>query len=182
MKASNFDFVLHADDTHLHILGKKHKILEKVVRGQKVDHWDHANKLYSNDSKSSIMLMNNHNNINFSVSINHQPQQSISKYLGIILDKLSWKPQTEKLLTQLSESCGMLFKLKHCTNISVLKSVYFALFLSYLTYSMLNQGRTNWTTLLPVMRLQIKAVWTLKYDKTKSTVLKSQNFKHIWLI
>jgi len=45
------------------------------------------------------------------------------------------KPQIEKLLTQLSKSCGMLFKLKHYTSISVLKSVYFALFYSYSTYS-----------------------------------------------
>jgi len=56
------------------------------------------------------------------------------KYLGVILDdKRNWKPQIEKLITQLSKSCGMLFKLKHYTNISVLKSVYFALFHSYLT-------------------------------------------------
>jgi len=31
VKASNFDFVLHADDTHLHILGKKHKILGGIA-------------------------------------------------------------------------------------------------------------------------------------------------------
>ena len=56
--------------------------------------------------------------------------QSSLKYLSVILDdKLNWKPQIEKLVTQLSKSCGMLFKLKHYTNISVLKSsqVMFAL-------------------------------------------------------
>jgi len=61
--------------------------------------------------------------------------RSSLKYLGVILDdKLNWKPQIEKLVTQLSKSCRMLFKLKHYTNIPVLKSVYFALFHSYLTY------------------------------------------------
>jgi len=82
------------------------------------------------------MLMNNHKNIYFSVLINHhQISKQISlKYLGVILDdKLNWKPQIEKLVTQLSKSCGMLFKLKHYTNISVLKSVYFVLFTQYLT-------------------------------------------------
>jgi len=75
------------------------------------------------------MLMNSHNNINFSVSINYHPvtKQNSLKYLGVILDdKLNWRPQIEKLMTQLSKSCGMLFKLKHYTNISVFKSVYFA--------------------------------------------------------
>ena len=120
------------------------------------------------------MLMNNHKNINFSVSINHHPisKQSSLKYLGVILDdKLNWKPQIEKLVTQLSKPCGMLFKLKHYTNISVLKSVYFALFHSCLTYSILNWGRANKTTLLPLIRLQNKAVRTLEYNKTKTTMI-----------
>jgi len=95
----------------------------------------------------SLLLMNNRKTINFSISINHHPisKQSSLTYLGVILDdKLNWKPQIEKLVTQLSKSCGMLVKLKHYTNISVLKSVYFALFHSYLTYSILTgEGLTR---------------------------------------
>ena len=124
------------------------------------------------------MLMNNRKNVNFAVSINHHPilKQSSLKYLGVILDdKLNWKPQTEKLVTQLSKSCGMLFKLKHYTNISVLKSGYFTLFYSYLTYSILNCGRANKTTLHPLIRLHNKAVRTLEYKKTKTTVLCSKH-------
>jgi len=99
----------------------------------------------------------------------------VLKYLGVVLDdKLNWKPQIEKLLTQLSKLCGMLFKLTHYTNISVLKSVYFALFHS-LTYSVLNWGRANKTTLLPLIRLQNKAVRTLEYNKTQTTVLYSKH-------
>jgi len=124
------------------------------------------------------MLMNNRKNINFSVSINHHPisKQSSLKYHGVILDgKLNWKPQIEKLLTQFTKSCGMLFKLKYYTNISVLKSVYFALFHSYLTSSILYWGRANMTTLLPLLRLQNKAVRRLEYNKTKTTVLYSKH-------
>ena len=124
------------------------------------------------------MLMNNHKKINFSVSINHHPisKQSSLKYLGVTLDdKLNWKPQIEKLVTQLSKSCGMLFKLKHYTNTPVLISVYFALFHSYLTQSILNWGRANKTTSLPLIRLQNKAVRTLQYNKTKTTVLYSKH-------
>jgi len=55
-------------------------------------------------------------------------------------DKRNRKPQIEKLVTQLSKSCGMLFKLKHYTNISVCKSVQFALSI-HLTYSILTKGR-----------------------------------------
>jgi len=56
--------------------------------------------------------------------------------------------QTEKLVTQLSKSCGMLCKLKHYTNTIVLKSVCFAIFHSYSSYSILDWGRANRTTLL----------------------------------
>jgi len=88
---------------------------------------------------------------------------------------INWKPQIEKLVTQLSKSCGMLFKLKHYTNTSVLKSVYFALFHSYLTYSILKWGRADKTTLLPLIRLQNKDVRRLVYYKTKTTVLYSKH-------
>jgi len=52
----------------------------------------------------------------------------------------------------------MLFKLKPYTNTALLRPVYFALFYSYLTYSMFNWERANKTTLLAVIKLQKKAV------------------------
>jgi len=86
VKSSNFNTVVYADDINLHISGKKHEILEKTVNHElkKIDHWVRANKLCINYSKSNFMLMNNHKNINFSVSIIHHPisKQSSLKYLG----------------------------------------------------------------------------------------------------
>ena len=170
VKASNFSTVLYADDINLHISWKNHEILEKTV---------------NHELKKSItgFVLTNHISIipkaiscswtTIKISIFQcqliitQYQNSSLKYLRVVLDdKLNWKPQIEKLVTQLSKSCGMLFELKHYTNISVLKSVYFALFHSYLTYSMLNWGRANKTTLLPLIRLQNKAERTLEYNKT----------------
>jgi len=57
----------------------------------------------------------------------------------------------------------------------MLKSVYFALFHSHLTYSILNWGRANKTTVLPLIRLQNEAVTTLEYSNTKTTVLYSKH-------
>jgi len=48
-------------------------------------------------------------------------------------------------------------------------------FPSYLTYPLLNWGRANKTTLLPLIRLQNKAVRTLEYNKAKTTVLYSKH-------
>jgi len=115
---------------NLHISGKNHKILENLVnRGvKKLDHWVRANKLCISYSKSNSALMNKHNNINFSVSINHHPisKQSSLKYLGVIFyDIFDWKPQIEELVTQLPKSCGMSFKLNtipifQCSNLFAL--------------------------------------------------------------
>jgi len=56
----------------------------------------------------------------------------------------------------------------------VLKSIYFALFHSYLTYSILNWGRANKTALLSLIRLENQAA-TLQYNKSKATVLYSKH-------
>jgi len=98
----------------LHIFWGNHKMSGKTVNHElkTIDHWVRANKLCTNYSKSNFMLMNNHNNTNFSVSINYHPmsKQSSLKYLGVILDdKLNWKPQIEKFVRQLSEPCEMFF-------------------------------------------------------------------------
>ena len=88
VKTSNFNTVLYADDINLHISGENQEILEKqlAMSSKKIDHWVRANKLCINYSKSNFMLMNNHKNINFSMSIIHHPisKQSNLVYFGVI--------------------------------------------------------------------------------------------------
>jgi len=55
----------------------------------------------------------------------------------------------------------------------MLKSIYFAL-LSYWAYPILSREEANRTISLSVMRLQNKAVRTIKYDKTKTITLCSK--------
>jgi len=92
--------------------------------------------------------MNSQKNIIFSVSINHHPisKQCSLKYLGVILDdKLNWKPQTEKLVTQLSKSSGMLFT---CKALRQHFSAQICLLCSFLfLFNLFNTwGRANKTT------------------------------------
>ena len=66
----------------------------------------------------------------------------------------------KKLVKQLCKSCGMLYKLKHHTNISVLKAAYFALFIPIL----LTRHFTGEDPIkLLLITLQKIAVKTLKY-------------------
>jgi len=72
--------------------------------------------------------------------------------------------------------CGTLLKLKHYADIPVFRSVYFVHFHFYLTGSILNWGRANKTTLLPLNKSQNKAVRALNYNKTKNLSILSSNF------
>jgi len=72
----------------------------------------------------------------FSVYSDTQPisKQNNLKYQSIIHDNnLDWKPQIEKLITQFSRSRGSLFILKHYSNITAHRYVYFVLFNSCTT-------------------------------------------------
>jgi len=114
-----------------------------------------ANKLSINYSKTNFMSLKcqKHNPTSFEVITNNHsisPEDNL-KYLGVLLDnKLSWKPQVQKVKTQLSWACGVLSKLKHYTTQSVSKVVYNSLIHPYLNYSILNVGRASNATIQPV--------------------------------
>jgi len=140
-----------------------------------------CDKLSLNYNKTNFMLLNSqkHNPTSFKVIINNHsisPEDKL-KYLGVLLDnKLSWKPHVQKVKTQLSRACGVLNKLKHYTTQSVLKVVYNSLFHPHLNYSILNWGRALNTTIQPLIKLQNKAIKTIKLTNTKSL---EEPFQHL---
>ena len=93
------------------------------------------------------------------------PTESL-KYLGITLDsRLSWKPRINNLTKRLSRACGILSKLRHYTNKSVLKTVFNSIFQTHLIYSILNGGRASPSTIQPLIQLQNKAVKPLSFKR-----------------
>ena len=66
------------------------------------------------------------------------------KYLGIIIDnRLSWKHHTHELSKKLNRAVGMIYKIRdNCTS-SVLRSLYFSLFNSHLSYGLSVWGNCN---------------------------------------
>ena len=107
-----------------------------------------------------LLTSRKHNPASFKVAINNHtisPEDNL-KYLGVLHNKLSWKPHVQKVKTQLSRACGILFKLKHYTTLPVLKVVYNSLIHPYLNYSVLNRGRASNATIRPLIKLQSKAM------------------------
>ena len=165
VNASSFNTTLFADDINLHVSGKNLHELIKLTNQEliNIDHWMRSNKLCINYAKTNYMLINNLKNTTTSTEIkiyNRQisPAETL-KYLGINLDnRLTWKPHINTLIKKLSRGCGILSKLKHYTNKTLLKVVYNSIFQSYLHYSILNWGRASASTLQPLIKLQNKAV------------------------
>ena len=152
--ATSFFIKLFADDTFLCAQDKNLNDLENFVNLelQKVSEWLESNKLTLNISKSKFMLTlkSKSSNPNFSVQINGEDLERCDsyKYLGVYIDQnLTWKPHVDYISKEISKTCGSLSKLRHCANIDILISVYYALVYSYLRYGIVAWGNASKTVL-----------------------------------
>ena len=81
------------------------------------------------------------------------------KYLGVILDnKINWKGQIKLIQTKVSRGCYIISKLKHYVGIDTLKMIYFSTIYPHLSYCVTSWGGTAKSTLLPLVRLQKRAL------------------------
>ena len=155
--ASDFFIKLFADDTVLSLSGENMKDLNKKtsVELNKIYKWLVANKLTLNVVKSKFMIITGKRaqNHDFKLKINGVPLQRCSsyKYLGLHFDEnLNWKIHIDYVCKKLSKTCGIISKLRHCVDIAILKTVYYALGYSYLRYGNIVWGSATKTVLEPL--------------------------------
>ena len=87
------------------------------------------------------------------------------KYLGIILDsRLTWKIHVDELCKKLGRTVGMLFKIRHQCTKRVLRSLYFSLFESHLSYGLPVWGCANQTLIQKLFILQKKAIRAITFS------------------
>ena len=85
------------------------------------------------------------------------------KYLGLILDnKLDWKAHIAEVSKKLSRAVGLLYKIRSICPQPVLRSLYFSLFNSDLSYGLVVWGKAN--------RLYIDKIKSLQKRALKSIV------------
>ena len=131
-----------ADDTNLLIYDKSLKSLQKKVN---IDlkllcHWLNSNKISLNAKKTEYILFRQKQkiiNFNLKLKLNGKMlfPSNYLKYLGIFLDEhLNWKKHTDILSSKLRRANGALSKLRHFVPPGTLKSVYYAIFDSHLSY------------------------------------------------
>ena len=81
------------------------------------------------------------------------------KYLGLILDnKLSWKHHIAELSKKLSRAVGLLYKVRQMCPTTVLRSLYFSLFNSHLSYGLAISGNAKGSYIDKIKTLQKRAL------------------------
>ena len=108
--------------------------------------WLCANKLSLNSAESDALFFRPKNK-RCEVRLNVQGKNKRiylsdkTKYLGIVLDsELSWMSYISELSKKLARANGLLAKMRYCVDARTIKSLYYSLFHSHMTYGCLTWG------------------------------------------
>ena len=129
-----------ADDINLLCLGSSIKKLSKLVNAdlKRLVNWLNANKISLNVKKTEIVIFKSKQKkfegdlkIELSGKRLH-PTESV-KYLGVKIDtNLSWQYHVNDLSVKLNRANAVLFKMRKYVSCKILRSIYLAIFDSYL--------------------------------------------------
>ena len=167
-----------ADDTNLLCSGMTLKRLKKVMNKDLslLYEWLCANRLSVNEGKTEFIIFRpqrhkNTERINLKFNRAKLFETVKIKYLGLILDnRLSWKPHITELSKKLSRSVGMLYKIRSFCPLPVMRSLYFSLFNSHLSYGLVAWGNANKIDIKRITSLQKKAIKAI-YKHADSEIL-----------
>ena len=160
-----------ADDTNLLYTDKDPHNLQKVMDKELkvLVEWLRANRLSLNVDKTEFIIFRPprkslNNRIVLNLDHNKIYESTKIKYLGLLLDsRLSWKIHISELSKKLSRAIGMLYKIRTYTPKPILRSLYFAIFHSHLTYGLPVWGNANQRFLHRIALLQKKALRAITF-------------------
>ena len=180
-----FDFHLFADDVNFFYENKSLQILQNRINSEliNVHTWLSANKLSLNIEKSNFIIFHPPQkrllDFSFNLFLNNKQlkREYCIKYLGILIDSHpSWKPQVDFVVKKIRRSIGILSKLRHYIDLSILLKLYYALIYPFLIYGIIIWSNTHESTLKPIFILQKKALRIItfsQYDSPSSSLFKS---------
>ena len=167
-KAAKFSTLYHfADDTNLLYSNRNEKLLRKNINTdlRLIFQWLCANRLSVNVDKTDFIVFKSPRKSlkeRITLKLNGKDifESKKLRYLGLMMDeKLTWKFHISQLKKKLSQITGIIYKLKKLgTPTDTLKSVYHALFQSYLNYGLCAWGQTNTEYLGKIEAMQNKVI------------------------
>ena len=165
--AMQFSTVYHfADDTNLLYSCKCLKVLRKRMNKDLVllCDWLCANRLSLNATKTEFIVfrpLRHRSTDRVTLKLHHTIlfESSKIKYLSLILDnKLDWKSHISELSKKLSRALGLLYKIRDLCPLSVLRSLYFSIFNSHLSYGLVVWGNASKLYINKIKSLQKRAL------------------------
>ena len=178
-KAIKYSKVYHfADDTNLlNISDSPNKLQKQLNIDLKLLYkWLLANKISLNCAKTEFIIFHKPGHkpsFDFRIKMNgHRVRLSdYIKYLGIYLDStLSGHSHCEILTKKLKRASGMLCKIRHYVPSTELRSIYYAIFSSHMTYGSQVWGQTITTHTEKVFKLQNRAIRIISFADFRDAV------------
>ena len=167
-----------ADDTNLLYINESLKTLCKKVNYdlKGITNWLNANRLSLNVNKTEFVIFRSPRKpIDFEVNIKLNGKRlypsSYVKYLGVLIDEhLSWKYHINELLKKLNRSNSLLSKIRHYVNENTLRSLYFSLFSSHMSYCCQIWGQNGSYNLNKILSIQRSALRIISFRPFRSNV------------
>ena len=178
-KAIKFCITRHfADDTNLLIYNNSLKQLQNDLNYdlKQLCNWLKANRISLNCSKTELIIFRHPNkllNYDLKIKINGkklEPSKQV-KYLGVVLDPhLNWSYHIDGLATKLTRAAGMLAKIRHFVPVNTLRSIYFGIFSSLLTYGAQVWGQFPNQYVTRLQKIQDKAIRIINFSNYNDPV------------
>ena len=150
------------------------KKLNKLVNAdlKHLVHWLNANKISLNVKRTEIVIFKSKQN-KFESDLKIKlcgkrlyPTESV-KYLGVKIDaNLNWEHYVNDLSIKLNRANSLLFKMRKYVSLKI-RSIYFAIFDSYLSYCCLVWAQSS-STIQRIVILQKKAVRIINFQPRNS--------------
>ena len=127
-----------------------------------------ANRISLNVAKTEVVTVKRKKkhldcNLNLKLCGKKLKPSSYVRYLAIYLDRyLSWSPHINHLSQKLVKVNAMSCKLRHFVNVATIKSIYYAIFHSHLSYVCTAWGQ-NLNSKHHINLLQKEAIWIISF-------------------
>jgi hypothetical protein len=157
------------------------KVLIKFMKPQKLKKlsvWFQTNNLSLNLKKTNYILFGKKSKVKFSgkLFINDQEieRQKSVKFLGVQIDEnLDWKSHIVYVVSKISKSIGILYRVRNVLNKRTLGMLYSTLIQPYMLYCIVIWGSAYTNALKPLINIQKRAIRVINFASytTHSTPL-----------
>ena len=148
-------------------VAKLHKLVNLDIKNLTV--WLNANKISLNVDKTELVIFKHQRkklDTEIKIKLNRKrlyPSQSV-RYLGIkIHQNLNWIDHINDIAVKLNRANALLFKMRNFVNVTILKTIYFAIFDSHINYANLVWAQ-NSNAMSRILTLQKKAMRIITFQ------------------